>query len=37
MSPGSMPQEKPLRPVQGRYTALVRKWQDGSWKTDDKR
>lgn len=34
MNPSDMPQTKPQRLVQGRYTALARKWSDGQWKRD---
>jgi hypothetical protein len=32
VNPSDMPQHKPCRIVQGRYTVLVRKWSDGKWK-----
>jgi hypothetical protein len=34
VTPSAMPQHKPARVVQGRYTALVRKWSDGTWKNE---
>jgi hypothetical protein len=34
MTPAGMPACKQVRPVQGRYSALVRKWSDGVWKCD---
>lgn len=35
MKPTDMPRNKPCRYVKGRYTPLVRKWSDGSWKHED--
>jgi hypothetical protein len=37
MSPGSMPAHKPLRVIQGRYAALVRKWSSGQWQYEERK